>query len=275
MNSPQSDTSEQLQDLYRTGVAVRTAGLNQEQATAHYLPYVEFVQAHQPSGKLLDVGCGVGWSTAVFAHRGYDATGIDLNPLAFEPPTQSNLVLQLGSALEIPFADREFDVVTSYQVLEHVPDPRQMLTEMLRVTRPGGVVCVVGPNLLGLSGSMMGIVKYVWKARPVSSIFFRNPAMPHHPFGNTLPETVIRLFANLGLIVTKSFRTRPTFTMRQPDLQPPFHADNDATYFCNPIDLTRFFRAAGCQVLANAKLGRSPWTQMLATGTWVAAKKRN
>ncbi len=268
-----SDANAQLQDLYRSGNAVRTSGLDQPQAEKHYFQYLEFVKKYQPSGKLLDVGCGVGWSTAVFAHSGYDATGIDLNPDAFEPPARDGLTLGFGSALDIPFADGTFDVVSSYQVIEHVPDPKQMLAEMLRVVRPNGIVCIVGPNLLALGGSATSLVRYVWKNRPFTSIIFRTRDMPRHPFGNTLPEAFSQLIRNAITICSKQFRTDATFTMREPDLRPPFHADNDASYLCNPIDLVQFFRRRHCRVLQDVRPGRSRLTRMLATGTWVAVRK--
>ena len=63
------------------------------------------------------------------------------------------------------------------------------------------------------------------------------------------------------------------FSMRTPDLTPPFHADNDACYLSNPIDLIKFFRENHCQVIQNGAYGRLPFTYLLAGGTWIAARK--
>lgn len=52
----------------------------------------------------------------------------------------------VGSALELPFGDAEFDTVLSSQVLEHVPDPQKMFSELCRVVRPGGVVVISAPQ---------------------------------------------------------------------------------------------------------------------------------
>src|SRR5690606_17342411 len=46
----------------------------------------------------------------------------------------------VGSALELPFADAEFDVTCSFKVLAHIPDIKRVLGEMARVTKPGGMV---------------------------------------------------------------------------------------------------------------------------------------
>jgi hypothetical protein len=77
-----------------------------------------------------------------------------------------------------------------------------------------------------------------------------------------------------GRLVRKLVSPRPSFTMRVPDLMPPFHADNDACYLCNPVDLMRFFPRAGCDPVQVGKHGRPKWTAILAGGTWFAARKR-
>jgi SAM-dependent methyltransferase len=258
--------------MYRAAQDVRPAGLTRESATALYASYVEFVSSFTANGRLLDVGCGTGWSTMLFAERGFDAYGMDLNPAAFEPPGHSRLTLLGGSGLAIPFGAESFDTVAAYAVLEHVPDPARMLAEMLRVARPGGVVCVVGPNLLGLAGYAQGLTHYVWRNRPWWTVFVRTARMHRHPFGDTVPELVVGLFVAATRIAHKALRACPEFTMRKPDLIPPFDADNDSVYLCNPLDLVRFFRTRGCDVLRDAALGRKRSTRMLATGTWVAVR---
>lgn len=261
-----------LEELYRTTDRVRAAGLTAATSESVYQRYVDFVRAFVPAGRILDVGCGSGWSTHWFAAKGFEATGVDLNAGAFEPPPANRLRFVEGSATDLPFGAGAFDVVASYQCLEHVPDPGKALREMIRVARPGGVVCIVGPNLLSLGQSAQALTKHVWNNRPRRRVLFRDAGMPRHPFGNTLPEVVWALGRNTFLLGRKWLSRRPSLTMREPDLRPPFHADNDAVYLCNPLDLTRFFRGRGCRVLRDTALGRSGLTRMLAGGTWVAAR---
>ena len=117
-----------------------------------------------------------------------------------------------------------------------------------------------------------GLTRYVWWNRPRWTILFRSRGMPRHPIGNTLPEVACSLFVALARIIRKSISPHAAFTMRKPDLRPPFHSDNDALYLCNPLDLIRYFRSLGCEVLLDVALGRPGWTRMLAGGTWVAAR---
>lgn len=273
--SQQSSSQEKLQDLYRNSAElVRGCSYNYESALKTFNRYIEFVcQSNPRKGCLLDVGCGSGWSSYLFSKLGYSTTGIDLNTEAFEPPKSPELTLVEGSVMELPFEDVSFDVVASYQTLEHVPDPQRALLEMLRVLKPGGVLCIVGPNLVSISIPVKTIAFYVWKNRPLKTIFLRVPGMPKHPSGNTLPEAFTALLLNLSRIVMKSFTNKVTFTMREPDLIPPFDADNDACYLCNPIDLIKFLPSQNCLVIQNGRYGRLPFTSLIAGGTWLAFRK--
>jgi SAM-dependent methyltransferase len=179
----------------------------------------------------------------------------------------------VADALSLPFPSGSFDVVCAYQFLEHSPKPEQTLAEFLRVLKPGGVVCVVGPNLVALSPIVQGLLGSVWKTRPIKRILIREAGMPRHPYGNTVFEVLANIPILMMRILTKLVRKQAKFTMREPDLTPPFHADNDACYLCNPIDLTRYFVAQGCTILRNGKPGRLRGTALLAGGTWLAASK--
>ncbi|MEO6808270.1 MAG: class I SAM-dependent methyltransferase [Isosphaeraceae bacterium] len=270
--------SESAQDIYRTSSASVRASFGEDKVGAldFYSPLQKFVTRVCPPGnqagsvRLLDVGCGCGWSTFTFANAGYDANGIDLNPAAFEPPPHDHCRLCPGSATEIPFPSESFDLVVCYQCLEHVPDPSRALDEMARVCRPGGVVAIVGPNLVSPTLGLGFVVKpSTWP----SLRFWRRPGMPRHPYGNTVPESLAFCFFHTAQLLAKLVRRSPRFTMREPDVVPPFHADNDACYLCNPTDLISYFRGHGFRIVRRGKPGRPPLSYLFAGGTWVAARK--
>lgn len=269
------DTLEQLQELYKTShKEVRGHSFSPERAKEYFKQYVDFVSAAAPEGgNILDVGCGSGWSSYLLAERGYSVSGVDLDTNAFEPTETQDCRFFAGSVLELPFPDNSFDLVTSYQMLEHVPDPELGLQEMLRVLKPGGVFCLVGPNGISIGVSLKTIFMYVWRNRPLPTIFLRLPGMQRHPNGNTLPEAVLILLVNFFRLGKKLLSSGVSFTMRQPDLTPPFHGDNDACYLCNPIDISRYLSNTNCQVLLNGKPGRFPGSYLFAGGTYVVAKK--
>jgi len=269
--------NQSLQDVYRDAhQGVRASfGDDLEGALDYYTPLVRFVSGVCPPSdaaptRLLDVGCGVGWSTFAFGSHGYDATGIDLNPAAFEPPPHERCTLREGSATEIPFPADSFEAVVCYQCLEHVPEPALALDEMARVCRPGGVVAVVGPNLVSpLLGVILALRPSAWK----SIRFRRRPGMARHPYGNTISEVFAVGLLRGAQLAAKLARRSPHFSMREPDGNLPFQADNDACYLCNPTDLIAHFRGRGLRIERRGKPGRPPLAYLLAGGTWVAARK--
>ncbi|MGL6077016.1 MAG: class I SAM-dependent methyltransferase [Fimbriiglobus sp.] len=269
--------SEVIQNMYRESTSsVRASfGADQARALEYYSKLCQFIQGvASPLGhfgtQLLDVGCGNGWSTYAFSNLGYDATGIDLNPNAFEAVTSEHCRLAYGSATKIPFDPDSFDVVVCHQCLEHVPDPCLSLQEMARVCRPGGLIVIVGPNLVSPVTGLMYVARpSSWKSLHV----FRRAGMPNHPYGNTLPEVLGTAVVRTVQLLGKLLRRTPHFSMREPDTVPPFHADNDACYLCNPTDLIHHFHSQGFYVECRGKPGRLPLSYLFAGGTWIVARK--
>jgi SAM-dependent methyltransferase len=259
------------QELYaKSSEIVRGRGINEAQAIGFYPKYLYVFMRFSgfETGRVLDVGCGNGWSSDALAQRGLDVVRVDLNAEAFEPPADPRLELREGSAMELDAADDSFDVVASYQMLEHIPNPEAALDEMFRVLRPGGTAVIVSPNLLSILAPLRGICVHAWKNRPFSTIFVRTPEMPRRPAGNTIPE-------NIGSLVTVPIRLaspRARFTMRKPALRSPFHADNDVCYVCNPVDLAKFFRAKGRRIVQLGRNDRPPLS-WLVSSTYIAVRK--
>ena len=101
----------------------------------------------RPTDLLLDVGCGPGTITADLARRVRHAVAVDRSgdaivAAAVEGADLANLFFERADVYRLPFTDDTFDVVHAHQVLQHLGDPVSALREMIRVTRPGGVVAV-------------------------------------------------------------------------------------------------------------------------------------
>jgi SAM-dependent methyltransferase len=102
---------------------------------------------------LLDVGGGPGYFADAFRALGAHYVGLDAD--AGELSLHGRDVAAgtvLGSGLALPFRDGAVDVCYSSNVLEHVPQPVVMADEMVRVTRPGGVVFLSYNNWLAPNG---------------------------------------------------------------------------------------------------------------------------
>jgi demethylmenaquinone methyltransferase/2-methoxy-6-polyprenyl-1,4-benzoquinol methylase len=103
--------------------------------------------AAKPDDLVLDIAAGTGTSSRAFTKAGARCVACDfslgmLRAGAARQP-RGLVTFVAGDALALPFADRAFDVVTISFGLRNVADPDAALTEMLRVTRPGGrlVIC--------------------------------------------------------------------------------------------------------------------------------------
>lgn len=106
-----------------------------QDSTAQLSEYTELEGA-----TVLDVGGGPGYFRDAFAAAGsrYYALDADVGELSGQGAIADGTVI--GSGMALPFADGSLDVCYSSNVLEHVNDPWLMAREMVRVTRPGGLV---------------------------------------------------------------------------------------------------------------------------------------
>jgi SAM-dependent methyltransferase len=96
-----------------------------------------------PSGRVLDLGCGVGHSYEELASR--ITVGVDIEPSALEGQQRETHVADMR---KLPFEDGSVASVLSVHSLEHVPDPKSVLREVVRVLELGGRAVFVTPNRL-------------------------------------------------------------------------------------------------------------------------------
>ena len=103
-----------------------------------------------PPGRLLDIGCGAGWTSAMFARRGYDVRGIDLAPEAVEFARGFHDLPSLTFDVhdfDSPFGvDDRFDVAVFFDSLHHATDEVLPLRLAFDALRPGGVCVVCEPG---------------------------------------------------------------------------------------------------------------------------------
>jgi ubiquinone/menaquinone biosynthesis C-methylase UbiE len=139
-----------------------TAAASAPEGTAEYYAQIErrryqlepfiarFAEFQSTAGqKVLEIGVGAGTDHIQFARAGAQLHGIDLTEHGVELVRQRLALEQLSSDLRVadaeslPFADDCFDVVYSWGVLHHTPDTQRAIAEAVRVTRPGGRICLM------------------------------------------------------------------------------------------------------------------------------------
>jgi SAM-dependent methyltransferase len=98
--------------------------------------------------RVLDVGCGLGTYVRKLLAFSRDTYGVDIDPQKVAQAQQELHNIHLAPAEELPFAEGYFDIVLLHEVLEHVDDDEQAVSEAYRVTKAGGRVVVFVPNRL-------------------------------------------------------------------------------------------------------------------------------
>jgi SAM-dependent methyltransferase len=96
----------------------------------------------------LDAASGEGYGAAILAAGGGLVTGVELDRPTVEAARRRYPAVTFvqADAAALPFEDGRFEVVTSFETLEHVSEPTQMLDEFRRVLKPGGLLIVSTPD---------------------------------------------------------------------------------------------------------------------------------
>jgi len=98
-------------------------------------------------GRLLEVGCGNGRMLEELAALGWQVAGVETDPAAVCAARQRGLEVHAGDLATAAFPAASCDLVLLMHVIEHVPDPRDLLRECHRVLRPGGRLVVATPSI--------------------------------------------------------------------------------------------------------------------------------
>ena len=140
------------------------------------LDYIE-ARAGLAGRRVLDVGCGGGLLAEGMARRGARVTGIDLSPGALEVARlhalESGVTVDYRQLAveELPDSDHDaFDLVTCLEMLEHVPDPAQVIQAISGLVRPGGdVVCsTINRNARAFALAIVG-AEYLLRLLPAGT----------------------------------------------------------------------------------------------------------
>ena len=157
-----------------------------------------------PVGRtLLDVGGGPGYFAAAFADAGVRYIGVEPDPnemhaagATFARAQNIEDTFVRASGMALPFADDSVDICLSSNVAEHVPRPWQLADEMLRVTKPGGLVVLSYTVWLGpFGGHEMGLTHYLGGARAAA----RYARKHGHPAKNNYGSSLFAVSVSDGL----------------------------------------------------------------------------
>lgn len=106
--------------------------------------------------RLLDVGCGDGQFAAAAASRGWDSHGVELNPPAARRARERRVRVIESRLEDADLASSTFDLVTAWDVIEHVPEPKPFVDMLARLVAPGGTLAITTLNRLSLVSRVFG-----------------------------------------------------------------------------------------------------------------------
>ena len=122
----------------------------------YFQSMIEFL-IKSPSKNLLEVGCGMGTDTIVFAKNGFNVTGIDLTPAHIELAEKlfslynSKGTFLKGNAEDLPFDDNSYGGVYSFGVLHHTKNTSKAIKEIHRILQPNGRAIIMLYNKWSLN----------------------------------------------------------------------------------------------------------------------------
>lgn len=148
-------TIKEIKDWYD-----RVYSYNPKRFIRNWKSYNGFIDSIKPvKGKiLLDIACGTGGLLKAAKEKGLNPFGLDISKegVALAVNFSGCKKIIVADGMNLPYRDNTFDYITNIGSLEHFPDPRTGLLEMIRVLNPDGKMCIVLPNSFGFFGKLFG-----------------------------------------------------------------------------------------------------------------------
>lgn len=155
-----------------------------------------------PPGRLLEVGCASGFLLKHARERGWEVEGVEPSADAAARARALGLSVHHGDLRGAKLGEARFDLVYMGDVLEHVPDCREVLVEVCRVLGPGGWLYLRGPMTTHSLARSLGLALYRLAGR---TIVLREP--PYHLW-EFRPRPLLRLFRDTGFEVHSAVQSK-------------------------------------------------------------------
>lgn len=121
-----------------------------------YLKVLKLLESYGGGKKVLDVGCGNGSFVDAAMEQGYNIKGIELSQTAVDIAQAFNLPVQNVDFFSSEIEASSFDVLTMFEVIEHLPEPVRFLKRAEQVVKPGGLIYLTTPNFKSLDRRVLG-----------------------------------------------------------------------------------------------------------------------
>jgi len=130
-------------------------------ATTRWKDQRRLIWQYKPEGTLLDIGCSSGGFLSTMKGGAWELYGIEMEESTAERARiATGAKVFVGDAIDAPFLPATFDVITCFDVLEHVYNPRQFLLKVFEWLKPGGIFYAMLPNIESWEAQFFGTYWY-------------------------------------------------------------------------------------------------------------------
>jgi len=156
--------------------------------------YVKLITKYKKMGFLLDVGCSSGLFLEVARSFSWKCYGVEVNKDTAAIAKQKGFTIVVGDLLNANFSNETFDVITLWEVLEHVRDPTNTLRHARNLLKNNGYLFISTPNISGFEPE----VSYHLMGKTMN--FWRHPEPPGHLYQFSV-NTIQKLLVKTGFKV--------------------------------------------------------------------------
>lgn len=149
-----------------------------------YEELLDRLESYRKTNRILDWGCGIGYFLEVAKRKGWEVYGTEYTDEAVQICREKGISMYQGTLDKVDLPVGYFDVITSFEVIEHINNPLAEVERMDRLLRPGGIMYYTTPNFNSL-------LRYYLKEE------YNVIAYPEHLSYYT-PKTLTWLFQKFG-----------------------------------------------------------------------------
>lgn len=111
-----------------------------------YNELLDKFEKYKSTNRILDIGAGCGFFLQTARKRGWEVYGTEIDPSATDNCIDTSINMSYGDINTIDFPENYFDVVIHIEVIEHINNPNEYVSEIHKILRPGGITYLTTPN---------------------------------------------------------------------------------------------------------------------------------
>jgi 2-polyprenyl-3-methyl-5-hydroxy-6-metoxy-1,4-benzoquinol methylase len=156
---PVPDATEVYDEGYFTGASECMGYANYDEDKKPMVPtfekYLKRIARLTNGKRLLDVGAATGFFLEIAKREGFEVAGVEISSFAAEVGRKKGIPMTTGTLADVP-ATSQFDVITAFDVLEHVGDPEALCKEAHALLAPGGLFIINTPDIGSVYAQLLG-----------------------------------------------------------------------------------------------------------------------